>query len=206
MQFQPDARSAFDALLYPPKSDSSIQYLQAQFQQLSPMLNDLQVEFYRQAQQQFETSNSEAAREYARQVAAQSFAHGHVQTEHITPLCYIDDFQNATTTMQRWMMANPETRRWRNEQRCDGWSSTYVDHEPERMGMAHFDYRRVVSDVLLEEPGGGYVVTHISECIPDHERELSLREQRDVIAAWHCLDTLMARLCEDPTDPAGSLL
>lgn len=204
--FQANARSAFDALLYPPKSDSSIAFLQSQFTQLGPMLDTRKAAFYEQAQAQFQINTSDAALEYARQIAASSFSQTHIDTGQVISLYFCDDFQNASMTMQRWMMANPALRKLRNEQRCDGWSSTYIDNEPEKIGMAHYDYRRVVSDVLIEDADGGFEVTHISEMIPEDDRELSIREQRDILASWHCLDTIMARLDEDPTDPAGGML
>ena len=106
--------------------------------------------------------------------------------------------------MQRYLMAEPTTRQMYIDQRCDGYSDTYVDVDPGTIGPAHYDYRRATDGLLMDSPtpdaNGDYgwtAVTYMEELLPD-DVELTLSEQVDIQYSWQWLKAIMAEGEQDP--------
>lgn len=112
---------------------------------------------------------------------------------------YINDIaklQNAPLVMQRFIMAQPDVRLRYHEQRCDGYSGTYVDMEPQRIGENHYDYRRVMNGIVV---GDEDKITYYLDTLFPNDRELDLNEQVDVLKTWEVVARLMKYGDEDPT-------
>jgi hypothetical protein len=114
--------------------------------------------------------------------------------------------QNASLTMQRWIMAEPTVRTLFHKQLCDGYSDTYVDMYPGRVGEDHYDYRRVMNGVVVpHEERGGDATTYMEDLIPD-DVELDLNDQIDIISSWQFIQAKVAERNEDPTSKYNGTL
>lgn len=113
----------------------------------------------------------------------------------------IAEIQAATPLMQRYLMANPPIRGMYHRQQCDGYSDSYVDLEPGLIGMDHYEYRRVVNGIAIEDPlnPGTIYIPEIFESLLEEDRELDTEEKFDILDGWD-IAAMAARLGVDPTD------
>lgn len=126
--------------------------------------------------------------------------------EIIKSLYDIEDFQTASMTMQRWVMANPVVRKSFHEQKCDGYSDTYVDLEPNRIGDKHYDYRRVMNGVAqFDEDGNEYFKLYFEDLLKE-DKELTLSEKSDILHSWDIIEMFMRANKLDPTSQYGANL
>lgn len=122
----------------------------------------------------------------------------------VRQLLNIADFQTAKPIMQRWVMAQPEIREMYHQQRIDGYNETYLDAQPSRVGMDHYDYRRATSDMIQfngseENPLESWQSTTHYERLVEHDRDLTFYEKRDIQVTWDRCMHLMANQAYDPT-------
>ena len=105
--------------------------------------------------------------------------------------------------MQRWIMANPDVRKLYHEQRIDGYSDTYEDIHENSIGESHYDYRRVMNGIVVdnddEEADYGWSSVTYFEDLAEEDRELRIDEQYDILSSWHYLQRYLAVGKEDPT-------
>ena len=113
----------------------------------------------------------------------------------------IDRLQNAPLIMQRYVMAMPEIRQMYQEQRCDGYSDTYRDMHPGDIGETHYDYRRVMNGMVVDEDGTDKVSFYLDDII-EGDRELLHSEQSDILKTWEVVADLI-KFGKDPTDSFG---
>ena len=117
----------------------------------------------------------------------------------------IDKLQNAPLLMQRFIMAQPKIREMYHQQRCEGYSDTYLDMEPGKIGEQHYDYRRVMNGIAVDDNGTDKVTIYMDELHPN-DRELTLNEQTSVLTTWEHVAMLMSYGDNDPTSPFNSKL
>ncbi|QZA71017.1 hypothetical protein AH06_247 [Erwinia phage AH06] len=122
----------------------------------------------------------------------------------VRQLLNISDLQTAKPVMQRWVMAQPEIRELYQQQRIDGYSETYEDAQPGRVGADHYDYRRATNSMVQfngseEAPMESWqAVTHYERLVGS-DQELSFYEKRDIQVTWDACLNLMATQAYDPT-------
>lgn len=108
--------------------------------------------------------------------------------------------------MQRFLMANPKIRERYHRQLVDGYSDSYIDMEPGKVGRDHYDYRRAINGVYREEIDSEgesvFVREEFFEELVDGDRELDFPEQADILDAWDVQD-LFASLGYDSTNRLG---
>src|SRR5690606_37864490 len=102
----------------------------------------------------------------------------------IRPLWDIVDIQQATLTMQRWIMACPDIRKLYHQQRCDGYSDSYVDVHPGMIGDKHYDYRRVMDGYAQTDDEGTLKITYYYDEEHPEDIELSLADKNDITNVW----------------------
>ena len=195
--------AAWDAIAYGQQNPTNLGYFKQQLQNIGHGLNEQAQVFYKDAHDIYDRfTNSEAMRlmRTAMKSAATLF-HDNI----IRPLTNIDSLQNASYQMQRWVMANPVIRQMYHEQQCDGYSDTYIDNETGRVGDFHYDYRRVMNEVVVCTENEEYFKTYLEDLHAD-DRELEIGEKSDILTTWEIMEMYVKALKEDPTSAYGASL
>lgn len=195
--------AAWDAIAYGQQNPSNLQYFKNQLQSIGQTLNDQAKDFYKDIHDIYDRfTNSDAMRlmRTAMKSAASLF-----NDNIIRPLTDIDQLQNASYQMQRWVMANPVIRQMYHDQQCDGYSDTYTDNEPNKLGNDHYDYRRVMQGVVVCNEDNEYFETYLEDLLPG-DRELTVDEQSDIFVTWDILEAMIKAKQEDPTSQYGGSL
>lgn len=201
------AGDQFKALVYPQKHPSTVEYLHQQFAALPPLITDKAKSFFEEAKKVTDWVTSSQAWNLAREAVKSVFGETNiVKDDMVMSLKDMLQFQTATTTMQRWIMANPTVRKTYHDQQCDGYSDTYVDLEPDCVGKEHYDYRRVMDGVMEFQQDNSWKMTHYLDPLKEGDRELHFLEKVDILDTWSQLEILMALGGIDPTNPKGGEL
>lgn len=201
---------AFNALVFGGPDPAMQQYLANQYQS-APVnnLTDFGQTLYTQSKQLFERFSGNEAVRYIKAIGRAATSAW--QTDCIRPLTQIGELQWAPPTMQRWIMAEPTTRRMFHEQRLDGFSHHYVDIEPTSIGTDHYDYRRATQGLFMfdetDKPDvPEYTATTHFDDLLEGDCELSLSEQIDIQNTWDSIRYHLRNGSEDPTDRFNSSL
>lgn len=133
---------------------------------------------------------------------------------HIVELRDIGQMQNAPQVMQRFIMACPEIRDLYHKQLCDGYSDTYVDHNPGVIGEEHYDYRRVMDTMDIAGNCEQYDYRCINYDDPETsstvfamDGELIYMDRLAIVSTWDNIRAhLAAGLKEDPTSKFNTSL
>lgn len=127
------------------------------------------------------------------------------QMDGIQPLRTIGQLQQATPTMQRLLMAEPTTRKLYHAQGCDGFSDSYKDAQPGKIGKAHYDYRRATNSLFMDRNGTLEATTYF-ENLREGDKPLTASEKADVQVSWKHLQAMILKRHEDPTDKYNNRL
>lgn len=194
---------AFDAFLYQGSPSLNRDWFEQQFQRVSNVVGDHASQFMDAARGVYEQLNGSRAMMLAR--AALDQVKTLFNPNVIQSLLTIDEMRAASPIMQRWIMACPEVRSLYNEGRCAGFGETYYDNSPGTIGIDNYDYRRVTNG-LIREVGEELVFTEFFEELLPGDRELTLREQCDILSTHEIAKIIIAAGKEDPTDVYGGNL
>jgi hypothetical protein len=200
------ADDAFNAFVYPEKHPSGVQFLKNQFSNFTGVLTSTANDFIQASRQQVERFTSNASVDFARNMLKSVMGTTTITTDRITQLFDVQQFQGASIPMQRWVMANVHTRDLYHQQRCEGYSDTYVDVQPNIVGEGHYDYRRVMDGVMRFDQDGGWYAKCYVEDLKEGDRDLTHGEKVDIIHTWSKLEYLIALNKDDPTSPEGGYL
>lgn len=203
--FQAGASAEFDALLYPQSNPGTLEYLNRQFSGMSALSTDAQKNYYGRAYEVYQSYTSDAAIDFARQVAQQAHRDERMESAYIVEYNDLASLQDAGPTMQRWIMANTAVRQMYHAQRCDGYSDSYVDQEPDQFGSNHYEYR-MVTDKIVESTPTEWHSTQYLETLREGDRPLTLMEKFDVMSTWLTLESFLSMMGEDPTSRYGDKL
>lgn len=194
---------AFSGLVYGIHSDEDRNYFRSQHDLIPAMVGPYGDMFMDTTKSRFEQFHGSAAIAKAR-LAMQHVAQ--VQnTDGVRSLFDVIDFQTATPTMQRWVMACPEVRSVYHKQQCDGYSETYVDDAPGKIGHDHYDYRRVMNGIV-QEIDGEYMTYVYSEDLKPGDTELPLVEQAAILTTWDIAKLMFKKGYDDLTNQTGGNL
>lgn len=116
----------------------------------------------------------------------------------------LTDLQNANLVTQRWLMANPALRRYVESGKCDGYSSSYFNYEPEYSGLEHTDYQEIVNGLRqMDEEGNSYTY-HIRDSQEDPDViELSVQSKELILRNWALCQSALVEGEQDPTSVFG---
>ena len=192
----------FNAVQYGRQSQEAVNFIQRQFDNISLQLNEAGRAFYQSARDSFEDLNNDYATRLLR--AAGRSIEGLFMHDRIQEISSIGQFQHAPPVMQRWIMAEPTLRALHVANRIEGYSDTYLDLDPGKVGPAHYDYRLATNGLIfVSEPDENgdtewHATSHWGALLPD-DRELQFAEQLDIQATWRHLRERLENSDEDPT-------
>lgn len=190
----------FDAVLYGEQSQKNMNFFTNQMQMLSQPLMQANAFFAQTAQNLYDQFNGSEALRIAR--AAMRAVQGVFMRDQIQYLDTLTHCQVAPVTMQRWVMANPVVRQMYHNQEIDGYSETYTDVEPNKVGEDHYDYRRVIDGVVRFDSTDSDVaweVTSYCEELREGDRNLELFEKADILNTWDIIEHFVKHGKSDPT-------
>jgi hypothetical protein len=197
---------AFDAAVYGEMHPGTIDFLRRESMVFDSFtgLSDKAREFQQAVNEQVQRFNSSSFMRTARAVVRK--VSNIWRSDEILPMCNIGEFQQAKPLMQRYIMAEPTIREMYNEQRCDGYSETYKDAEPGKVGYAHYDYRRATNAVYFKHDKDKPMesITYY-ETMRGNDRELHFEELQDIHQTWRNLKPMCFGK-EDPTSPYNESL
>lgn len=193
---------AFDAVIFPEQSPMINQYIQQQLTNFSHTLTDIGRQFVETSKALYEKVNDSNAVRLAK--AAVRMAKGMFHPNAIVPLETVEDIRAAQPMMQRYIMAETTLRDQYRKQLVDGYSDTYSDVDPGKMGHEHYDYRRVMNGVVVEEVDSEGNDTWTSynyfDDLRGDDRELDFMEQHSILRTWDVVRIALAA-GRDPSDP-----
>lgn len=160
-------------------------------------------EFLKTSNQIFDSLYSSRALELAR--AAINKAGSLFDPDIIRQLTTIDEFQTAKSIMQRFIMANPVVRQMWFDNRCDGYSDTYIDHEQGLIGEDHYDYKMVMDGSLkFNEETQEYYFRDFKQDYREGDIDLTVHEKMTIMDSWNNINAIMALAGKDPTSAWNS--
>lgn len=187
----------FNAMLFPEASQETRHWLREQFQRDMSHLTDVGRQLANSATQLFQkTYDSDFMRKARSMMRSLG---GMFHPNAIVPASSIEELQTAKPVMQRYIMAMPEIRRIYHRQLCDGYSDSYVDHQPGAVGEDHYDYRRVMSTMVVEDEDGGWHSRMYPDELVEGDRELEADERFAILRTWDLVKLAMGERI-DPTD------
>lgn len=134
------------------------------------------------------------------------------QSDIIRELRTIEDFQNATPLMQRYIMADPWARKMYHAGRVEGYAGLYIDPYPGVRGIEDYNYRRVMDGRVQmlpeseENPEGSFFIeTHYGD-LQEGDVDLSLNQQDMIISSWRNARYLALIGLDDPYSSTGGKL
>lgn len=194
--------NAFAALAYPEINPINFNYIEQQFSNFGQTLNEVGRAFFEGGKAIFEKIHNNDAVRAAK--AAINAAKGAFKPNVIINLDTLEEIQQAKPVMQRWIMANPYVREIYHNQQCCGYDGSYVDMYPNDIGEAHYDYRRVMNGMVVEDDEGWYVTEYVEDLV-EGDRHLQFDEQCDILKTWDLAELFM-RKKEDVTSQFGDKL
>lgn len=189
--------ASFNAAIYGMPHPGTQQFLQQGIESMSLSLNEAGQRFMAGTREIYERVNGSHAMRMLR--ASGRKLKSIWQSDSIRALVTIGETQHAPLSMQRYIMAEPEVRKLYHQQRCDGYSGSYIDQEPGLIGEAHYDYRRVTNGMFIEQPNGDLVAVTYFEELHEGDRELLLEEAVDIFElTWNTVRNAIRAGGEDP--------
>ena len=192
----------FRAVAYTPPSPSLTGFLSQQLDQFSAQIHQGAQHYVDLARQTFDSFNSSEAMRLAKAVRRK--VDSLWTREGIFAMTDIAQIQNANLTMQRWIMAEPTIRNMYHQQRCEGFADSYVDMHPGDVGESHYDYRRVMDGLVVEQEDELVSVQYFDE-VHDGD-ELDIDEQVAILRTWDSIKNAIHENKEDPTSPFNASL
>ncbi len=192
---------SFNQLVYPEQNPSLQGYFYNQVHQINQTLTDFGQQFMAANRALYEKINDSEAIRIARM--ALRYAKGLVHPNSIVALVDLESLKAASLVNQRFIMASPVVRDLYHRQLIDGYSDTYEDLSPGKIGDAHYDYRRVMHSVVQDtkDEHGEYewVAKQYYEELIQGDRVLSATEKFDILKTWDVIDLFLKSGQEDPT-------
>lgn len=195
---------SFDYLLFPEQHPNTRAYLYEQFNNISSALSNIGREFIEESKMIYDKINDSNVARVAK--AALRTAKNLFHHNAIYHLDTLESIQEAQPMMQRYIMAEPTIRELYHKQLCNGFSDTYVDAYPDMIEENHYDYRQVMSGMVVETIDANneatwYSRNYYDELVND-DRELNPVEKIDIIKTWDLMKMFIEE-GNDPTDLYG---
>jgi hypothetical protein len=197
----------FNARAYGEKHPGTLNWLQTNVQNASVHVSEAAQKFFTSAQELYDRFNGAEALRLA--ALALRKVQSIFQPESIRALNSLAEIQNAPLKMQRFIMAEPVTRRQFLEQKCDGYSDTFVNVHGNDIGATHHDYRLAVHGFVQpieNDDEYEWKAEFYPDSLDDDEAPLTHLQQQDIQSTWDLVRAAFERGKEDPTSPMGTLL
>ena len=202
-KFKFGASDAFDALVFGHTSPDTLNYLRNQSSMFETTLSEHGKRLMTKAREAVEFFNGSNAIDFARRVLTSSKVSSNI--EYVKYLSSLEEMQKASNTMQRWVMANPNVRQMYFDQKLDGYYESFINIHGTDIKDTHYDYRRVMDGVIQITDDDYYYTEYFEDLLPG-DRDLTFKEQIDIIHTWSNMDLILALGKDDPTSPDGGSL
>ena len=200
-----NSANSFDCFAFPEQNPANQAYFRNQVQSFANTLTDYGRQFMEVSKNIYETIYDSEAIRKAR--AALKFAKEAIHPNQIRELYTMTEFQTAMPIMQRYIMANVPIRTIYQDLKIDGYSDTYNDTEPGRIGVKHYDYRRVTDGMMMrtmdENNEVEFYVNNFAEELKPEDRDLDFIEKSMIMRIWDRIEHNLVEGAEDPTSPWG---
>lgn len=161
-------------------------------------------EMYEKAKDIYQLVNYSTAVRKARAAIRQ--VENKTRVNEVTELSTIGQLQHASPIMQRFIMADPIARAMYQEDSCSGYADSYVDMHRDKIGVDHYDYRRVMNGIWHEDQDSGNIQMHTFYEDTEGDVELDTLAQMDIIRTWDFVRARLKAGKEDPTSPYNEML
>lgn len=118
----------------------------------------------------------------------------------------LSQLQNAGLVMQRYIMSEPVTRKLYHEQRIDGYSTTYVDPQPGKIGEEDYNYRQVMQGAVVDTEDGGWTCRTWVDDVVEGEVALKFDERSNIRGTWWLARYYAELGKEDHTNQEGGMM
>jgi hypothetical protein len=199
------AADGFDDLAYGAPHPGTLQYMQQKFETLSTNLSEMGRAFMADARQKWDSLMGSEAMRRARAVK-RKLEGALFMRDEVVPMYDLPQLQSAPPVMQRWIMACPEVRDFYHAQRIDGYSTSYVDPFPGQTRDDDYNYRRVMTGVVVDDGDGGWKSRTYLDDLEEGDLPLGLDQKADILHTWDAVRAILAIGREDPTSQSGGWL
>lgn len=197
MRIVQGGQAAFNALAFGSKPPELRSFFEERLQSINAGIGGYSEKFKARANEMFNSFHGDRVVQIAK--AALNQVRGFFKPDEIVNLTTIEDLQVAQATMRRMIMANPVVRELYHKQRCDGYSDSYVDADPGKIGWDHYDYCRVMTGIV-EVTDESWKFTSVAHDQRPGDSELDFHDQFSIVAqTWPSLEAIMAQAAKDPT-------
>lgn len=196
--------STFHKGLFGSVSNASLAYLQNSIASLKNIGGELGTQLYQRSMATYEAINGAGAVMAAKAILEQSNAA--INPDIIRPLSTVLDFQTAKPVMINWLMTDTRIRQAWLDGRINGWSDTYVDLEPGKIGEQMTMYRQLHQGVLKDDPESSWVMNQYFEEYPDNATRLDIRDLANIFSSQERMLDIIEQGGEDPSDEYGGNL
>lgn len=199
--------SVIDALLFGAPSPSSQNFFRNEINRFAnSAVGDFGAMMVGKMQNLYESFHNSAAMNMMQ--AALNQTRALVMPDTIYRFSRIEDFQIAQPQMQRYIMANPMIRQMYHEQKCDGYSDSYIDLYPDKIGKNHVDYQIVTNGLVEDDPVGDMSWTNYSGAYDQKNGCLVLNaaQQHAIFPSWRELERIAREGEFDPVSPWNTKL
>lgn len=179
-----------------------IGYINEQYDRLRTVLPQAASNFIESSFQSFQRYCSDDALRLAKSVLRKK--DNLFLEDVVMPLRTLEEFQQASIYMQRWIMASPVVRDLYQKNQIEGYSDSYFDTEPGAIGVNHTDYQKVVNGICFDLPEDDPRQSDWCAEIFFHEDDegtLSIEDQVTILSVWDMIQNKFKRGNEDPTSP-----
>ncbi len=193
--------SVVDALLFGMPTPATTAYIKREFDRFSnSAVGDFGRKLVAEARVLYDRFNSSSA--ITMMQAALNQTRSFTMADTIYHFQRMEDFQIAQPMMQTFIMANPVVRQLYHEQRCDGYSDSYVDKYPGKIGENHPHWQMVNNGRVVDDGDEGISWTNYSGAFnEDGDLHLHTVQAHTMLATWRALEELIAKGEFDPTNP-----
>lgn len=204
MQLGFNANDAWAAAVYGETHPSTVAFLKSHYDNFSGHVASATSDFFKKSFEAFSHYNGSQAVAFARSVIGKMTSK--TDLPYIVQYDTLSELQNASVIMQRWLMANPAVREKYQKQRCDGYSETYQDYEPDKIGRNHYDYQLATNGMIEFGEDDRWKTTIYFNELREGDRPLILEEKIAIHHSWKLQEFYMALANDDTTSNSGSKL
>lgn len=118
----------------------------------------------------------------------------------------ISELQHAPDVMIPYIMAEPTVRRMYLDDRCEGYGDKYINLYGDLIGSTDPVYQTVTHGMWVDQ-GNGELECHMySNVAIEHDQQMSMPDQLNVLRTWDSLRSVLDLAKEDPTSRWNGLL
>ncbi|EKD89567.1 MAG: hypothetical protein ACD_33C00045G0034 [uncultured bacterium] len=179
--------AGLDMLLYGSKNNILSNYLNTQLQQLPQQFNEFSGRIYDSIASSYNYINDKLI-QYGimNQLERQNIT---VIDNQIDELLTYQQINNASITMQRYIMAHQGIRQLYLDQNVDGYSNTYNNLFGKTIQDNHYDYRRVMDEVVIDNVTDfEWVMKFYHDNLEAGDRDINHHEKVKILNTWKAMD------------------